>query len=884
MKMKIVTSRHNLSKKRWDALSRWVHGDSTTPASDLLRGGGATVSSMARAGRIPGTLLLLLMLSILGIQPSARSAPPELMTYQGFLVDANGNPLATNNPANYPIIFRVYSVSSGGTPLWAEQQIVTVDRGHFSAMLGEGTPVSGEARPSLSTLFSGPNSAERYMSLSVTIGSTTSEMLPRLRLLPAPYAFQASSASSLVQPNGAPAIQYANNRLEVTGELFASGNLNLGGTLGLPTLNVSGTATAGYLAVNPQTPGGVEGGELLLRGTGTPSVPDWILDNQGGNARLVTLGAVRFSVSRDGDGFFQRSLGIGASPVDATLDVEGTLRVNDNDLFFRGGTDRNHGLGWYGGAKPFSGITLDGPLLYGASGGALGAKTPQGDVLALRWNNAGNVGIGTATPTAQLTVNGTVAVNGANTLEFGAGISGKESSAGKLGYRTFSDGLDIVGAGNTQGTRKITLWAEGGATVRGPLNVGANGQLRLHHDLINASWVNPAGSSLFYTPTNSSFIWSHDTVERLRIDPNGNVGIGTSSPGVKLDVVGTTSITMQDNGYNSNDNANQGNNTFVARNSTNPGGAGIELYGMSGGGDLPNGARFNAPVSIRANGWIATGMGFTAYSDRRIKRDLQPSVTSDDLSIIRKLKLTHYRMVDPADGGSQWHKGLIAQEVEEVLPEAVKRSTEFVPDLFTVASGTRHDPTAKTLSVTLAKEHGLKAGDRVRLHVDGSRMDVKVGEILSAREFVVGPCERAPQKVLIYGREVSDFRSVDYDRIFSTGIGAIQELANKIQALESSQERIAQLEAKAVATAREHQQEVAQLKREIGLLKDRSGTLVGLEALQAELADLKKVVARIVATRNPLKTAASSSTSNSTDTGVLRSESETSPSKSIAAR
>jgi hypothetical protein len=804
------------------------------------------------------------------------------MTYQGFLVDANGTPLATNNPANYPVVFRVFAASSGGTPLWAEQQIVTVDRGNFSAMLGEGTPVSGQARPPLSSLFSGPNSADRYMSLSVTIGSTTAEMLPRLRLLPAPYSFQATSASFLVQPTGAPVISYANNRLEVTGDLFASGNLNLGGTLGLPTLNVSGTASAGYLAINPQTPGGIEGGEILLRGTGTAAVPDWSLDNQGGSARLFTLGVVRFSVSRDGDAFIQRSLGIGGAPVDAALDVEGTLRVNDNDLFFRAGTDRNHGLGWYGGAKSFGGVAIDGPVLYGSSGGALGTRTTQGDVMALGWNNAGNVGIGTATPTAKLTVNGAVAVNGANILEFGAGVAGKETSAGKMGYRAYSEGLDIVGAGTNQSSRKITLWAEGGATVRGPLGVGADGRLSLHHDLSNASWINPTGNSLFYTPSLSSFIWHVNGIERVRVDPNGNLGLGTSTPGVKLDVVGTTSITMQDNGYNSNDLLNQGNNSYVTRNTSNPGGAGIELYGMSGSGDLPNGGRLNAPVTIRANGWIASGMGFTAYSDRRIKRDFLPSETADDLEVIRKLKLTDYRMVDPADGGSQWRKGLVAQEVEEIIPEAVKRSTEFVPDLFAVASGTRFDPMAKTLSVTLAKEHGLKVGDRVRLHVDGSRVDAKVGEIRSAREFVVGPCERAPENVLVYGREVSDFRSVDYDRIFTTGIGAMQALADKVQALESSQKRIARLEADAATKAREHQQEMARLQREIVLLKDRQATPVRAEALQAELDALKQVVAQLVAARNPPSTAAA--TTDSTVAGAPNKGSDVPLSKSMAAR
>jgi hypothetical protein len=46
------------------------------------------------------------------------------------------------------------------------------------------------------------------------------------------------------------------------------------------------------------------------------------------------------------------------------------------------------------------------------------------------------------------------------TLEFGQGTT-KEGNAGKIGYQTFSDGLDIVGAG-TGGGRKIRLWDRAG--------------------------------------------------------------------------------------------------------------------------------------------------------------------------------------------------------------------------------------------------------------------------------------------------------------------------------------------------------------------------------------------------------------------------------------
>ncbi len=66
------------------------------------------------------------------------------------------------------------------------------------------------------------------------------------------------------------------------------------------------------------------------------------------------------------------------------------------------------------------------------------------------------------------------AIFGSRVLQFGAGIPGKEVSAGKIGYQTFTpDALDIVGAGTLGSSRKIKFWSEGGATFAGSIFAAA---------------------------------------------------------------------------------------------------------------------------------------------------------------------------------------------------------------------------------------------------------------------------------------------------------------------------------------------------------------------------------------------------------------------------
>ena len=71
--------------------------------------------------------LLLAAASAVETRAQANSNPPERMTYQGFLVDANGTALGNSAPRNYDVVFRVWTAQTGGNRLWSEQQTVTVD-------------------------------------------------------------------------------------------------------------------------------------------------------------------------------------------------------------------------------------------------------------------------------------------------------------------------------------------------------------------------------------------------------------------------------------------------------------------------------------------------------------------------------------------------------------------------------------------------------------------------------------------------------------------------------------------------------------------------------------------------------------------------------------
>ena len=56
------------------------------------------------------------------IQAQTNANPPELMTYQGYLVDGNGSALGIKAPTNYDTVFRIYDAKQGGAAIWARQR------------------------------------------------------------------------------------------------------------------------------------------------------------------------------------------------------------------------------------------------------------------------------------------------------------------------------------------------------------------------------------------------------------------------------------------------------------------------------------------------------------------------------------------------------------------------------------------------------------------------------------------------------------------------------------------------------------------------------------------------------------------------------------------
>jgi hypothetical protein len=286
------------------------------------------------------------------------------------------------------------------------------------------------------------------------------------------------------------------------------------------------------------------------------------------------------------------------------------------------------------------------------------------------------------------------------------------------------------------------------------------------------SWVNPTALSITETDpqvsaATTNFVpkWNGTTLVDGGVFDNGiNVGIGTTVPTqAKLVVNGSANNTLS-YGY-LNNTASTG--TFSGTNS----------------------------YSIYASQRIAA-TEFNAFSDKRIKNITGRTDTKKDLEILANIQITNYTYIDSIAHGKKQVKKVIAQELAEVYPNAVSTHTDFIPDMYALA-------TIKDSIIYI--NNTLHPGDVVKIIFPTGEL---VFNVIKANEQSFQVPTNFNGDVFVYGKQVNDFHTVDYEALTTLNISATQELLKQIQDLKSNVEY---LKAE-VTTIHELKMEVENLK------------------------------------------------------------------------
>jgi hypothetical protein len=247
----------------------------------------------------------------------------------------------------------------------------------------------------------------------------------------------------------------------------------------------------------------------------------------------------------------------------------------------------------------------------------------------------------------------------------------------------------------------------------------------------------------------------------ITINPLGYVGIGTSNPTrAKVEIAGGP--TLSNGAY-----------AFYARN----GGNGAVFTGTASDTDL---------FSIYATGRIGASE-FNAFSDKRIKSVIGISEGDDDLNLINQIEITDYTLIDKASKGNKRYKKVIAQQVEEIFPQAVSLTEDFIPSVYESATTVTVKENIHTVSTK--KAHGFTIGEKIKV-IGSKPFETEVTNVIDSHTFEIS-LDQPETELFVYGKYVTDFRTVDYEAISMLNVSATQELSKQ---LDEQKAKVAKLE------------------------------------------------------------------------------------------
>ena len=401
------------------------------------------------------------------------------------------------------------------------------------------------------------------------------------------------------------------------------------------------------------------------------------------------------------------------------------------------------------------------------------------------FRSAGNVGIGTPSASAPLTVQASSASGAAPDAN---GIYVNNTTAGRnsvVAARVVQGGgapiysMDLLGVGgwtmgmdtsdyalkfgtsweNPFGTNtRLTLDRSGnmrllsGTTLfASNIDLYSNGNM-LTGKMADSDWwqifgegSSDNGSLVIRSGDNSNepIIFRQTDTERMRIASNGYVGIGTSSPNAPLHISGT------------------GSSVSYYRNAT----------GTGDGWSNTSYTSYSDAFSLIVSHGILADLIYL-QSDERIKVIENFSDAEKDLETLLKIQITDYHYKDSVANGTSKHKKVIAQQVEKVFPQAVRKSESPIPDIFAEAAITNG-------WVQLATD--LTVGEKVKLLTKQGEIQAAVTAARADGFQVHTDVENG--NVFVYGRIVDDFRVVDYDAISMLNVSATQQLNHDLETM-----------------------------------------------------------------------------------------------------
>jgi hypothetical protein len=177
--------------------------------------------------------------------------------------------------------------------------------------------------------------------------------------------------------------------------------------------------------------------------------------------------------------------------------------------------------------------------------------------------------------------------------------------------------------------------------------------------------------------------------------------------------------------------------------------------------------------------WVKSFVG--SSSDERIKKNIVDIDDDSALQKIRAIQPKTYNYIDSARGTDKVY-GFIAQQIKEVIPEAVTTQNELIPNIFSTAECAGN--VIRFASNILINSSIISSKINL-IDLYGKRDTYNIIEVDIESNSITIDGELIGDKVFVYGTEVNDFHTLDKSYIYTLNVCATQILSDKVNTLTS---------------------------------------------------------------------------------------------------
>ena len=179
-------------------------------------------------------------------------------------------------------------------------------------------------------------------------------------------------------------------------------------------------------------------------------------------------------------------------------------------------------------------------------------------------------------------------------------------------------------------------------------------------------------------------------------------------------------------------------------------------------------------------------------SDKRIKQNIVE--VPDDMSLhkLRNIECKYYNYIDKFNRGSDKIIGFIAQQVREHMPEAVSIVNNFIPNVHKIIENPSWNLVDVSENNIVKKKYKLTIDDfndpsdntyKFYVSNDGGINETTVEtKCVNNNSFIF---DNSWNDIVIYGKEVEDFHTLDKQKLFTLNFSATQEI-DRIQQSEKN--------------------------------------------------------------------------------------------------